>query len=138
METSVCIAQKGTVEHVTNQFITVRVHREASCGQCGARTLCYMGEGTERVFEIRDFDSGIQTGDQVAVQITRSMGNKAVVIGYLLPFILMISVMLILNAMGYSEGVTGLLSLSSLIPYYLVLYLIRNRLRKTFAVSVRK
>jgi len=138
MEASVCIQQKGTVEEFTGHNIRVKIHREASCGHCGAKGLCYIGEGTERIVEIGDFSPDLKTGDTVGISITRGMGNKAVVLGYMVPFIILLSTLIISNYSGAREWLSGLLALISLVPYYILLYLFRNRLRKTFRLSARK
>jgi sigma-E factor negative regulatory protein RseC len=138
MEASVCIQQKGTVEEFTGHNIRVKIHREASCGHCGAKGLCYIGEGTERIVEISDFSPGLKTGDTVGISISRSMGNKAVVLAYLVPFILLMTTLIVLNFSGVREWLSGLLALFGLVPYYILLYLFRNRLRKTFMLSARK
>jgi sigma-E factor negative regulatory protein RseC len=138
METSVCIQQKGTVEEFTGHNIKVKIHREASCGHCGAKGLCYIGEGTERTIEISDFSSDLKIGDTVAISIARSMGNKAVMLGYMVPFIILLTTLIVLNSSGAREWLSGLLAIISLIPYYILLYLFRNRLRKTFLISARK
>ena len=74
----------------------------------------------------------------VGITITRNMGNKAVILGYLLPFMLLITLLITVNALGFKEWLSGLVSIASLVPYYLLLYLFRNRLRKSFTFTIRK
>lgn len=138
MDGSVCVEQKGTVEQITGQNIMVRIHREALCGNCSAKGLCFIGEGDERELEISNYSPGLKVGDQVEVMISQSMGNKAVLLGYLVPFIILVTTLLILNKFGASEWLMGIISLSAMAPYFLLLYFIRNRLRKTFTLSARK
>lgn len=138
MEGSVCIEQKGTVEQIAGHNIKVRVHRMASCGDCRAGTICFMGESTEREIEISNFTPGLKIGDQVEVILSRSMGNKAVVLGYLMPFIILILSLIIMKLLGAGDLLSGLISLGSLAPYFIILYLLRNRLRKVFTLSARK
>jgi sigma-E factor negative regulatory protein RseC len=47
-------------------------------------------------------------------------------------------VLILLNSLGMKEWLSGLISLAALIPYYFILYLYRDRLRKSFAFTVRK
>jgi len=138
MEGSVCVEQKGTVEQITGLNIRVRVHREASCGDCKASGICFVGEGKERELEISNFTPGLKVGDQVEVIITRNMGNKAVLLGYLVPFLILITTLIVLNFLGASDWLSGIASLLAMAPYFLLLYFFRNRLRKTFNLSARK
>jgi len=137
METSVCVEQKGTVEEILNHRIRVRIHRDSACGHCHASGMCNLSDNAERILETGDNTLNLSPGDQVGISITRSMGNKAVILGYLLPFMLLITTLITLNALGFKEWLSGLLSMASLVPYYLLLYLFRNRLRKSFTFTIR-
>ena len=100
--------------------------------------MCYMGESEERVIDISDFTGDIKAGDTVEILMTRTMGNKAIVLGYMIPFVLLISVLLIMNLLGAREWISGLVSLTALVPYFIILYLLRDKLRKTFTLTARK
>ena len=138
METSVCIAQKGTVEEVSAHRIKVRIQQETACGHCSARGICNLSDTSEKIIEINDHAPELKTGDPVEITITRNMGNMAVVLAYLFPFLLVISVLLLFNALGIKEWLTGVIALGSLVPYYFILYFFRDRLKKHFTFSVRK
>jgi positive regulator of sigma E activity len=138
MEASVCKEQTGTVEGSSGRTIQVRIHREASCGHCSAQSMCFLGETTERIIDISDFNSDIKPGDVVDVNISTGMGNKAILLGYLIPFIILITSLLAFTGMGAKDWIAGLSALLALVPYYIVLYLFRNRLKRVFIFSARK
>lgn len=138
MEASVCIEQEGIVEEITGHRIRVRLRRDSACGQCGAHALCNLSDVSERIIESTDDTQNLKAGDVVGVAISRNMGNKAVFLGYLIPFLLLLSVLITLNSMGFEELLSGLISLAALIPYYLLIYLLRDRLKNSFHFSVRK
>jgi sigma-E factor negative regulatory protein RseC len=100
--------------------------------------MCYLGDGTERIVEIGDFGPDLKIGDTVGITISRSMGNKAIFLGYLIPFLLLLGTLIAVDQLGAEEWLTGLLSLGILVPYFIILYFLRNRLRKTFVLSARK
>jgi sigma-E factor negative regulatory protein RseC len=138
MEASVCIAQKGTVEEIVNHTIRVRIQRESACGHCNARSMCNLSDISERIIEAYDNGLDLKIGDFVEITITRSMGHKAVLLGYLLPFLLVITILILLNALKLQEWLSGLISLGMLIPYYMFLYLLRDRLKKSFTFTLSK
>jgi sigma-E factor negative regulatory protein RseC len=138
MDTFGCVAQKGTVEEVIDHRITVRIHREAVCGHCSASNICNLAGIGERIIETRDDRNDFRIGDRVDVTISRSMGNNAVVLGYLLPFLVLISALILLNALGLQEWLSGLISLGMLVPYYLILYVFREKLKRKFTFTIRK
>jgi sigma-E factor negative regulatory protein RseC len=138
MEASVCIEQEGIVEEIAGQRIRVKLRRDSACGQCSAHALCNLSDVSGRIIEATDGSTNLKTGDVVGVAITRSMGNKAVIVGYLVPFVLLLSVLITLNSLGFNELLSGLFSISILIPYYLLIYLLRDRLKNSFYFTVRK
>lgn len=138
MNTSVCFEQKGIIESVNNNRITVRIDRGSACGHCSAQGLCNLAESTERIIEVNNSTQLFSIGEWVQVTMSRSMGNKAILLGYFIPFVLFISTLLILSAYGLPEWITGLVSLLILIPYFIILYIFRERLRRTFSFSIHK
>ena len=138
MNTSVCFEQKGIIESVNDNRITVRIDRGSACGHCSAQGLCNLAESTERIIEVNSSNELYSVGEWVQVTMSRSMGNKAILLGYFIPFILLISTLLILSAFGLPDWITGLVSLLILVPYYIVIYIFRERLRRTFSFSIHK
>jgi positive regulator of sigma E activity len=138
MNTSVCFEQKGIIESVNANRITVRIDRGSACGHCSAKGLCNLAESTEQIIEVNNSTQLFAVGEWVQVTMSRSMGNKAILLGYFIPFVLLISTLLILSAYGLPDWTAGLVSLLILIPYFIILYLFRERLRRTFSFSIHK
>jgi positive regulator of sigma E activity len=138
MNTSVCFEQKGIIESINDNRITVRIDRGSACGHCSAQGLCNLAESTERIIEVNNSTQLFSIGEWVQVTMSRSMGNKAILLGYFIPFILLISTLLILSAFGFPDLIAGLVSLLILIPYFIILYIFRERLRRTFSFSIHK
>lgn len=138
MKASVCIEQKGVVEMVSDQEIQVKIMRNSLCGPCSVKGLCFMGESAERIIHITDFDKLLKKGDTVSVVITKGKGNRAIILGYLFPFLLMLSVLITLSTMSFPEWFSGISSLAILIPYFILLHLFKNRINKVFYFSAYK
>ena len=96
-----------------------------------------MADVEEKIVEIEnDHSISLSTGEQVMVTMEESLGRKAVLLGYVLPLIvLLVSIVVFLSLMKH-EGLAALLSLMMLVPYYLVLYLFRKKLRKEFRFRI--
>jgi len=138
MNSSVCFEQKGIIESNNNNRIIIRIDRESACGHCDARGICNLTGQSERTIEIDDASQGYTVGETVLVTITRSMGNRAILLGYLLPFVLLVTTLIICTVYSLPEWMAGILSLLVLLPYYFFLYLFRERLRKNITFSIRK
>lgn len=126
------------MEEILDSGIRVKIQRETACGHCNAQGLCNMSDGSERIFEINENTRDLRVGDHVGIKITKSLGNRAVVLGYLIPFLLLLSVLIILTELGIKDWLSGLISVATLGPYYSIMYLFRNRLSRTFAFTIRK
>ena len=48
------------------------------------------------------------------------------------------AVLIVLTLLEIGELKAGLFALLSIIPYYLVIYLFRNRMKRTFTFSIKK
>jgi sigma-E factor negative regulatory protein RseC len=135
---SLCFEQKGIVESTSFDCITVKLNRESACGQCGSQGICHLYGPSERTIVIDKCKGHFSPGDDVRVTITPRMGNKAVLFGYLFPFLLLIVVLLVLTSLSVKELLSGLLSLAALVPYYCILYLFREKLKREFIFQIRK
>jgi sigma-E factor negative regulatory protein RseC len=58
-------------------------------------------------------------------------------LGYIVPFLLMIAVLMGVLFISGSEGLAGLLAILVLAPYYWILYLYRKRLKNTFSLTIK-
>jgi sigma-E factor negative regulatory protein RseC len=78
------------------------------------------------------------TGDAVRVEVSKNLGMKAVALGYVYPFLVLMAVLVGLISLGMAELKAGMFSLLSLVPYYLLLFLFRNRIDSKFTFSLKK
>ena len=76
--------------------------------------------------------------DAVKVIISGSMGFKALFLGYILPFLIVMCTLVIAISFDLSEPVSGLAALSTLIPYYIGLYLFKEKVNKKFIFTLIK
>ena len=66
-----------------------------------------------------------------------SMGMKAVMVAFVIPFLVLLAALFItMRITDGNEPVSALIALVTLIPYYIIIYLIRNRLSKTFTFTL--
>ena len=138
MGSSECIDQIGIVEEVREDSILVRFQSAPACGSCMAKSICAPGSDEKNLVEIHEKNKSYHAGDPVKINISRSMGFRALFLGYLLPFIIVVLMLIITGIMGFSELVSGLASLLVLLPYYFILYLFREKVNQNFIFSVMK
>ncbi len=132
------IEHKGIVESVDNGLIKVNITALSACASCQVKGSCSVGDMENKVVEITNSNIQVKDGEFVNIVMSQSLGYKALFYGYILPFILIFIVLIISTEYGLSEGYAGLLALSPLPVYYLILYLLKDKLRKTFSFSIHK
>lgn len=71
-------------------------------------------------------------GDIVTVVLARSLGTKAVLLAYFIPFVVMISTLFLVWGLSGNEAISGLAALGILAPYYLILSLFKKKLKNQY------
>ena len=66
------------------------------------------------------------------------VGLVAVSLAMLVPLVLMTSILFLLTACGYDEITAAVVSLLSLIPYYIILFIFRNQINKRVTFTIEK
>jgi sigma-E factor negative regulatory protein RseC len=138
MDKTKTIEHKGIIKKIDDDRILVSIITNTSCASCEVKGSCSASELEEKEIEVRNFTEKYRIGEQVFVYFKESLGFKALFLGYLLPFFVLMIVLISATSLGYSEAIAGLLALASLIPYYLIIYLMNNKIRKAFSFSIRK
>jgi positive regulator of sigma E activity len=100
--------------------------------------VCSVAESAEKFVEVDDTPEGLVRGDRVEVLLEQRQGMKAVLYGYGLPLILLLAVLFILYAITGREGLSALIALASLVPYYLTVFLLRKRITNSFGFRLRR
>jgi sigma-E factor negative regulatory protein RseC len=138
MDFSSCIGQKGVIEEISDNKISVTITKAAACEGCHAHSSCTAIVDPTRKIVIQNTGFNGIPGEEVMVFMHKSTGWKAIVLAYLVPFILLISLLGMLSRAGLAEPATGALILAALSGYFLGLYFLRKRLQKTFTFTLQK
>ena len=77
-----------------------------------------------------------RVGQVVTIVGSIGLGLRATLWAYVLPLVLLMCVMIGVAHYTGSEGLAALVSLGSLIPYYILLYLLRGRLQQRFTFQI--
>lgn len=131
------ITHNGIIKKLSENKIIVGIINESACASCHAKGACSAADMKDKEVEIYRFQGDFSVGQQVTIVGRKSQGFKALLYGYLLPFILLMAVLIIATSINISEGIAGLLAIGILAPYYLVLYLMRNQMKKSFEFEIK-
>lgn len=131
------IKHNGVVDGVEEGCVRVRILQSSACSACKVASHCNASETKEKIIEVQVADAvKYQLGDSVVVVADTAVGFRASLYGYLLPLLLMVVVLVAVLKITQSEGYAAMSALGILIPYYIGLYLLRNKLQNKLSFSL--
>lgn len=132
------IEHQGIVSKTANGKVYVNLTNVSNCSSCHVQSMCQVSDVDKKEIEIIDSQSNkYKKGDKVDVSFSRSQGPKALFLGYLLPFLFVIATLFITFEISGDEVLAGISSLLILIPYYIVLYTLRSKLKREFTFKLK-
>lgn len=108
----------------------------SACSGCHAKSACSLGNTDVKTITVKS-DAVLRPGDRVIVTMEQSQGFRALAIGYVLPFIVLIAAFAVLIIAGAGELLTALLSLASVALYYVVVFMLRKRIEQKFEFKIK-
>ncbi len=130
------IEHDGKVQDVDSNSIVVKIIASPACSGCHAESVCSLSGKKEKFITIGGkFD--LKTGDDVTIIMKQSQGLKAVMLGYVIPFLVLVSCLVILVSLSVSELVAGLASVAVLVPYYLILCFFKDQINQNFTFTIK-
>ncbi len=131
------ICREGIVKEYADGRARVLITAQSACASCHAKGACGNLETAQK--EIDAFSEGpLQPGDRVRITISTKVGMTAVLYGFVLPLIVLAFVFFGAVANGVEESIAGVAGLGALVPFYLLLWLLRGRLFRSFIFTVNK
>ena len=133
------IKHLGIVESIDGSHVRVKILQSSACSSCSVKGHCNISETKEKIIDIHDKESAdcCSVGQEVMVCGTTSMGMKAVVLAFVLPFIVLLAALFVtMRVTDGDEATSALVSICTLIPYYIIIYLLRNRISRTFSFTL--
>ena len=132
------IQHRGIVENIDGTHLSVKIIQTTSCSSCSVKGHCSSAESKEKIVDIYDTSaSSYQIGERVMIVGQTSMGLQAVLLAFVIPFVMMLIALFICMAIFNDELVAGCVSLSLLIPYYFILWLNKTRLKQKFSFTIK-
>lgn len=132
------IRHRGKVEKVERDRVFVRLEEEVACSACQARKGCLASEGKETVIAVDDGSGRYSVNEEVTVSIQSAAGLRAAVVAFVIPLACVIVALTAGTVKSGSEIIGGLTGLAVLIPYYLILYVLRDKVKKRFVFTLSK
>lgn len=124
------IKHDGIIDKIDAEYVRVRILQTSACSSCKIANRCMASESKEKlidIFGVKDADK-FNIGQEVTVCTSSNMAFMALLYGFVIPLLILISVILIVVIMDKSEALAAMLGIVSLIPYYFLIFLFRKKL----------
>ena len=130
------IEHEGIIESISDKHVMVRITSLSACGLCQAKSMCSTSNSEDKIIDIFTKEK-VKIGQKVMILGSERQGFKAAWMAYLLPVILVVAVLAVTMSVTGNEKIAGIMSLAVLIPYFVILRIINDRLRKTFLFKIK-
>ncbi len=124
------VRHSGIVETVDGECVKVRILQASACAHCKISGHCNASDSKEKIVDVRGVAdaSRFKAGDEVVVYASMNTASQALMLGFGLPFVVLVGVLFCVYALTADEALSALSGIAALIPYYILLWLFRERL----------
>ena len=127
------INHNGIIEKIDGNAVFVRIIQQSACSGCHAQSMCSASEKKEKIIEVNDNNPGrFHVNEKVTLCGQSSLGLKAVFLAFVVAAIVAGS------CLQWDETTSGLTGLLLLVPYYSILYFLREKLKRKFIFTLKK
>jgi sigma-E factor negative regulatory protein RseC len=131
------IKHSGVVENILGDSVQVRIVQTSACAACKVAGYCNASESKEKLVDVYHADTrNLRVGDVVTVTASTQVAAQALLLGFGLPFVVLVAVLIVVLLITGNEGAAAMSGLAALVPYYAVLFLFRNRIRDKLSFSI--
>ncbi len=133
------IKHRGIVEKINGSHVVVRIVQTSACSACSAKGLCNASESKEKQIDVYEVNPSYRIGEEVVLCGSTSMGMRAVLLAFGIPVLLLLIALFV--TMRVTDGdalLSAIVALLAVVPYYMVIYMMKNKLNKTFSFVIEK
>ncbi len=132
------ISHSGIVESVEEGCVKIRILQTSACAACKVAAHCNASESKEKIVDVLNVANteSLKKGDAVVVSTSGDVAGSALLLGFGLPFVVLVAVLVVVLLLTDNEGLAAVSALVALIPYYAVLWLFRDRIRRKMAFEL--
>jgi len=127
------IKHLGIIRKITDDFYYVAVERTPACQGCAAKNFCNIHSNENDFIPVQRLPhQTFNTGDEVTIALTEKLGWKAVFYGYMMPFVALITGVIVAAAANLSQSAVGFTGIGALVVYYVVFSFFSKKIDKQF------
>ncbi len=132
------ICKEGIVRAIHGDNIEVEITISSACSECHAKSICIPSDHKRETVTAQSlYGEHFEVGDKVQLVLKGNTGNKAVVLAYLLPFIVLMVVLFGTYALTKSELAGVIASVVCVVIYYFILKTQNKKIEQKFQFFVK-
>lgn len=131
------VVHSAIVTQVFKGYVTVILSEVSGCSTCQLKSACGADQVEVKEFKVLTGNEQYQKGDAVTIGMHQSMGLKAVFLAYVVPFIILMTVIL-LSQRILKEWVAGFLVITFIAVYYWLLKCMDHYISKHIHIQILK
>ena len=132
------IKHAGVIENIEGSLVRVKIVQTSACASCKVANHCNASEKKEKLIDIRTNAAGLCIGQPVTISTSGASASHAVIIGFVLPLALLFGTLFALKAMNHADETAALWAMGVLIPYYISIWLLRERIEKSISFQLEE
>lgn len=131
------ISHSGIIKSIEDNCVKVQIVQTSACAACKVASHCNAAESKVKIVDVFTPETAhYQVGQEVVVWASKDVANRALLLGFGAPFLLLICVLLMALRLLDDEGLAALAALASLVPYYLALWVMKDRIQKQISFQL--
>ncbi|MEG1402848.1 SoxR reducing system RseC family protein [Bacteroides sp.] len=131
------IKHQGIVKNINGSHVSVRIIQTSACSSCSVKGHCSSADSKEKIVDVIAPPGTYHIGEEVMLIGATSMGLKAVLLAFVVPFLLLVISLFLFMEIMNNDLWASLFSLGILIPYYAILWLNKSRLKQQFSFTIK-
>jgi len=132
------IEHSGFVHQINGKHIKVQILQESACSGCHAKGACTAADMADKFIDVESDDAGLKIGQNVIIYGQSSMGLLAVLLSFVIPFLLILFTLFILKDKIDNEAISGSIALGTLLPYFLILSFFNKKLKSKLKFYIKR
>ena len=132
------IEHAGVIHQIDGRHIRLQILQESACSSCHAKGACSAADMKDKFVDIESDSSDYKVGEQVTLYGQSSMGLFAVLLAFVIPFLIILLTLFILKNYIDNEAISGSIALGTLLPYFIILSFFNSRLKSKLKFQIKK
>lgn len=133
------ICREGVIRAIDGDSLQVEVIVSSACSGCHAKSICIPSDRRQEIITVKNtLHENYQIGETVELLLETSAGNKAVVLAYVLPLIVLLLLLFGCYTLTHKELLSVGVSVLGVCIYYLILKSAGKTVERGIEFGIRK